>query len=263
MESFDQLVPLTALLPGFVMVLFRISGIMVVAPFFGSAGVPGKVKVGLSLILAIALWPVLGQQMFVPPTLPAIIAAALAELLVGLTIGLSVAIIFAGVQLAATTISQQMGIGLADVFNPEFGESSDVLGVLSYWVGLMIFLAIGGHRMLIGSLLDSFVLIPPGGFVVNDKVIGLLAGALSSAFVMAFKMSLPVVLALFLASIALGLINRTVPQLNILTAGFAIRTSVGMLLVAATIVAMMAVFLGTIEQAMLQVNGAISQWVAR
>ena len=221
---------------------------------------PARVKIGLALILSIGLWPVLPQDFAAPLTIAGITVSVLAEMLLGLTIGLVVTIIFTGLQLAGLAISQQMGISIADVFNPDFNESSDALGMLYYWVGLMMFLAIGGHRMLVGSLLDSFRAIPLGGFSVGDKAMGLVSGAMTASFLMAFKVSLPAVLALFLTSVAMGLIGRTVPQLNIMTAGFALRTTLGMLLIAATMLAVMRVFLGTIEQSMLQLNSAISGW---
>jgi len=259
-NGLNELIPLALQLPSFLLALFRIGGIMIMAPFLGSAAVPAQVKIALTLILTIGLWPILPHGFALPLTLPAMGIAVVAELLIGLAIGLVVTVIFAGLQLAGLAISQQMGISLAEVFNPDFGDSSEVVSMLYYWVGMMIFLAIGGHRLLIGSVLDSFRTVPLGGFAVNEKVMGLLTGAMTASVLMAFKMSLPVVLALFLTSVSMGLINRTVPQLNILTAGFALRTSLGMLLAAATLMAMMKVFLGAIEQALLQLNGAISGW---
>lgn len=263
MKGLEDLIPLALQLPTLLMVVFRIGGLMIVAPFFGSVSVPPRVKIALTLVLSLALWPVAPHGAALPPTLPAILVAVGSELLVGLTIGLVLTTLFAGLQLAGLAVSQQMGISLADVFNPDFNESADVVAVLYYWVGLMIFLAIGGHRLLIGSLVDSFRLVPVGGFVMNAKVLALVSGAMTASFIMAFKISLPVVLALFLTSVAMGLINRTVPQLNILTAGFAIRSSAGMLLAAATMVAMMSVFLGAIEHGLGQLNGAISGWAAK
>ncbi|MDD4890292.1 MAG: flagellar biosynthetic protein FliR [Phycisphaerae bacterium] len=263
MNALDDLIPLALQLPSLLMVIFRVGGIMIMAPFFGSASVPPRVKVALALVLSLAIWPALPHNGMLPVTLPAIITGVLAELLVGLTMGFVVTIVFSGLQIAGLAISQQMGISLADVFNPDFNESADVVSVLYYWIGLVIFLAIGGHRMLLGSLVDSFGLIPPGGFVLNERTMALVTGAMTASFVMAFKVSLPVVLALFMTSVAMGLINRTVPQMNILTVGFAVRSSLGMLLAAATLVAVMGVFTGAIEHAMGQLNSAISGWVAR
>jgi flagellar biosynthetic protein FliR len=230
------------------------------APFYGAATVPAQVKIGLSVILALGLWPVLPHTLAMPPTLPGIVAGIVGEMLLGLAIGMAVTILFGGLQLAGLAVSQQMGISLAEVFDPNFGDTSEVVGTLYYWVGLMLFLAIGGHRLLIGAVLDSFKIIPLGGAVVSTKATGLLTGALTASVVMAFKMSLPVVLTLFLTSVAMGLISRTLPQLNIMTAGFALRTSLGLLMAAVMLAAMMRVFLGTIEQAMLQLNTTISGW---
>lgn len=261
MESFAQLVPLAMKLPAFLMVVFRIGGIMIMAPFFGAVVIPPRVKIALTLMLAAALWPVLPQQM-VLPSIAVVVVGVAGELLIGLLIGLAITTIFSGLQLAGTMIGQQMGVALAEVFNPAFEDQTDVIGVLLYWLGLLVFLAIGGHRLMVSGLLDSFKAVPLGGLSVGGDIVGMLSGMLSASFVMAFKMAIPAVLALFLVSVAMGLINRTVPQLNILTAGFALRTTVGMLVLAATLVAAMRVFGGTIEDAMLTLNRALSSWVA-
>ncbi|MCG3180657.1 MAG: hypothetical protein BIFFINMI_03020 [Phycisphaerae bacterium] len=262
MESLSQLLPIALKLPGLLMVLFRLAGLMIMAPFFGSASVPVKVRVGLTLVIAFALWPVLPQRV-VWPISPVGIAVAIAcETLIGLLMGLAITTIFSGLQLAGTMIGQQMGIALADVFNPAYQDNDDLMGVVFFWMGLMVFLAIGGHRMLMSGLLDSFRAVPLGGFAPDGTTVNVLTGMLAASFVMAFKMALPTVLALFLVAVAMGLINRTVPQLNILTAGFPLRAVLGLLVLAATVTAAMRVFGGTIENALWQVNQVIGGLVA-
>lgn len=261
MDSFAQINSLLEQMPAFVLALFRIGGLMILAPFFGSASIPPRVKIALTLVLTIAVWPTLPRVVPLPDTLAGVAVGVGSELLVGLTIGLAVSTIFAGLQLAGLTIGQQMGVALGDVFNPGFDDSVDVMGAGLYWVGLVMFLLIGGHRMLLGSLIDSFRLVPAGAFTVDARWVGLLGGMLTAAFLMAFKIALPVVLSLFLVSVAMGLVNRTVPQFNILTAGFAIRAGVGLLLLAATLMATLSVLHGTVEHAMDTLNVALSKWV--
>ena len=260
MDNFAQIIPLVAQGPALLMTIFRISGIAMMAPFYGAATVPAQVKIGLSVIIAFGLWPALPHTLAMTPTLPGIVVGIVGEMLLGLAIGMAVTILFGGLQLAGLAISQQMGISLAEVFDPNFGDTTEVLGTLYYWIGLMLFLAIGGHRLLIGAVLDSFRIIPLGGVAVGPKATGLLVGALTASMIMAFKMSLPIVLTLFLTSVSIGLISRTLPQLNIMTAGFALRTTLGLLMGAIMLTAMMRVFLSMIEQAMLQLNTTISGW---
>jgi flagellar biosynthetic protein FliR len=262
LDALTDLIPIAMRLPSLLMVVFRLAGIMVMAPLFGASAIPVRVRIALVIVIAMAAWPVLPMQALPQLSLPAIAIAVASEMLIGLTLGLGLTIIFSGLQLVGTMIGQQMGVSLADVFNPAFNDNADLLGVLFYWMGLMIFLAIGGHRMLMSGVLGSFNAVPLGGFSAGSEVLSMLTALMSASFAMAFKMALPAVLALFLTAIALGLINKTVPQLNILSAGFPLRALVGMLVMVATVTAMMRVFGGVLEDTLFSIGRVIDTWTA-
>jgi flagellar biosynthetic protein FliR len=145
-------------------------------------------------------------------------------MLVGLIIGLGVTILLVGVQLAGMLIGQQAGIALASVVDPSQGFQSTVVGQVYMIVTMLIFLGLGGHRMMIAALLDTFFVVPVLGFGFDESVLVVMANLLSAAFILAAKLFAPVFIALILASMSMGFLSRTMPQLNILSVGFAVRS---------------------------------------
>ena len=148
------------------------------------------------------------------------------ERAIGLIIGLSVTLIVTGVQMAGMLIGQQAGIALASVMDPTHGNTSTVVGQVYLIVTMLIFLTLGGHRMLISALLDTFGVVPVLGFRVGDSVLVLMADLFTMAYILAIKLFAPVLIALMLATLTMAFISRTMPQLNILSVGFAVRSMV-------------------------------------
>ena len=157
------------------------------------------------------------------------------EMLLGATIGFATSLLFLGVQVGAQQIGQQMGIALANVFNPVSRATTNVLGGLFHLTALVIFLSIGGHRLMMHGLLETFDTVPLMGFGVGAGVLKMVVSLLTAAYVMTVKVAAPVLVAMMLASVAMGLIQRTMPQFNILSAGFQIRVMVAALILAVSV----------------------------
>lgn len=212
------------LLPGFALVLFRIAGLMLVAPLFGSSAIPVRLKVALALTIAAVVFPLVGPSLPAEITLGTALVGVVGEMSIGLVIGLGVSLIVLGVQLAGLLIGQQAGIALASVIDPTHGGSTTVVGQVYMIVTLLIFLGLGGHRMLIAALLDTFAVIPVLSFSVGDSTLLMTADLLSAAYILAIKLFAPVLIALLLATVTMAFVSRTMPQLNILSVGFAVRS---------------------------------------
>ncbi len=222
-------------LPAYLLVLSRVAGLMLAAPFFSGAIVPMRLKALLAAAIALAVFPLTVSQLTVPVTLLSAMAGLVGELAIGLLLGLGVSLVLMGVQLGIQLASQQAGMALGEVFNPMLDTNLPVVAELYYFVSLMIFLAVGGHRALVRTLLDSFETIPPLGFVVSEGVVALLIQLLTVSFTLAIRVGGPMIIALLLALITLGFISRTMPQLNILTVGFPIKIGMTLLMMALTI----------------------------
>ena len=213
------------LLPGFLLVLARVGGLIIFAPFFGSTAIPVRLRIGLIVVLSLALFGLVGGTFTPPADLGHFVVALLGEFTVGLIIGLGAALIFVGVRLAGLLIGQQIGISLADVFDPSFEGQSSILGRLFFMLTLVLFLLFGGHRVLIGSLVESFGSIQPGSFDFASVPVAGLTSLLWHAYLLAIRFAAPALVAVFLATVSLSFIARTIPQLNIISVGFLVQIS--------------------------------------
>lgn len=283
--------PLLAHVPAWVLVLFRITGIFLVGPVFGSTAVPMRVKALLAFGLSLCVYPMLlGGGLPIDLTAEGVtLAAALptapladtvaadavrgvierglslwtlvpwigVELLVGLAIGFCVGLAMLGLQLAGRIIDQQLGFGLAGVYNPEQGGEAGPVGQFFFMLALAIFLLMGGHRVVLGTLVNSFHSIPLGGLRPDGRLLELVVALLGSAFELGLRVSGPVLCLIFLETIALGFIARTVPQMNILSIGFPLRILLGLTLMIAVIAVQGEVFV----QVMRDVLKSVAMWI--
>lgn len=233
-----DLAPLLPHLPAWLMVLFRLTGIFILAPMLGSGTVFRQLKVFLVLGLSFCIYP-----MLLAPGRPAagamigfmdgeihlwLLAVAVGlELLIGFIIGFCASLPLIGMQVGGHVIDQQIGLGLAGVFNPELNEQSGVVGEFFFVLALTIFAILGGHNVLFLVLAGSFDHVPPGGLTHFGSILDLVVGLLSASFEFALRIAAPVLCLIFLETVAMGFVARTVPQINILSIGFAVRILLG------------------------------------
>jgi flagellar biosynthetic protein FliR len=245
-----QLVDIYTLLPALMLVMARLSGLMLAAPLFSGAAIPAQIKALLVLAMSMAVFPLLGPAVQVPVTLSAALAGVVGELAIGLLIGFGVSLILAGVQLAIQTVSQQAGLALGEVFNPMLESSAPVVAELYYYVSMVIFLAVGGHRALVRAMLDSFTAVPPMSFHVGEQATALLVELLIVSFIVALRVGGPIVLALLLSFMTLGFLSRTIPQLHLLSIGFPIKIALALLLMAMTMMSLEPVLVDSLTRTM-------------
>ena len=227
-----------SLLPAFLLVMFRVGGLMFATPLLNSLAVPRGVKLLLTAAMALAVFPMTVPHLPTTLTLASAVGGLFGELVIGVFMGFCVSLVFLGVQLAAEIVGQQSGLGLGAVFNPMLETSSAEVVQFYYLVAVMVFLAAGGDHALIRTLLDSFTAVPPLAFTVTEDLVSLLTDMLSISFALAIRVGGPMILALLLAFLVLGFISRTVPQLNILTVGFPLKLVAALAVMALTIVSM-------------------------
>ena len=219
-------------LPAALLVVFRIGGLMLFAPILGSNIVPLRLRILLAFVLGAAIYPVLHGVGVVSPEGLSLDLASLAplvalEILVGLTIGLVASMPLVAMQMGGLLMGQQMGLGFATLYNPALGDEGDVVGQLFFFLALAGFLVVSGHEAIVSAALHSFEHVPLGAFVADAKVLSLVTGMLMAAVEVALRVAAPVIAIIFLQSIAMGFVSRTVPQLNILSLGFPLRLLVG------------------------------------
>jgi flagellar biosynthetic protein FliR len=215
----------------FTLVLTRVGGLTMTAPIYGTKDIPMQVRALLAVALAALITP---SQWNVAVDYSGSVFQYLifigGELLIGLSLGMGIVILFSGIQLAGQLIGRVSGLMLADVFDPAVGVSVPLFSRLLFFVSMAVFVCIGGHRMVMAALLDTFQAIPPGGGGLPLSVAAALEELLAQSFSLGIRAAAPMVTAVLLSTLVLGLISRTLPQLNILAVGFGLNsmlTSVG------------------------------------
>lgn len=211
----------------FVLTLARISGVVMLAPPLGGAGVPVRVRALLAVALALVVLPVAWTEgLALPATLPGYLVVIAGELLIGLALGLGILILFSGLQIAGQLIGTVGGMQAADIFSPGLDASVPLFSQVLYQFALAIFLVVGGHHLVLAGLLDTFVALPPGTGGVSEDLAGTLATLAGQSFALGVRVAAPVTASLLMATLVMGLISRTLPQLNILLVGFGVNAFV-------------------------------------
>lgn len=227
-----DLTPILPYIPVWLMILFRLTGIFVMAPVLGSAAIPRLPKVFLAVGLSFAVWPMLWNDPAASANLaPAVASLSLwsmgvliaLELLIGYLIGFAASLPMVGMQLGGNVIDQQMGLAAAQLYNPDFDGEAGIIGQLLFLFALSMFIAVGGLNVMLHALGQSFRLIPLGGFTQFDQIVSMIVGLMTITFELALRVAAPLLCLMFLVSVGMGFLMRTVPQINILSVGFSIR----------------------------------------
>ncbi len=161
------------------------------------------------------------------------------ELLVGLSIGFIASILLYALQVAGGFIDLQMGFAMANVFDPQTGIQSPLIGRYLYILAILFLLSIDAHHMLLNGIFQSYQLVPIDGwqmtFLIQGDVAHLVVETISRMFYIAFQIAMPVVGCLFLVDLALGIISRTVPQVNVFIIGLPLKIAVSLFVLLLTI----------------------------
>ena len=226
---------LNAWLISFVWPLTRILGLLMVAPMFGHRSVPARVKVGLGIGITLVVAPAL-------PPLPDVGLASwhglfilVQQFLIGVGIGFVMRIAIAAADMAGEIIGLQMGLGFASFFDPQSAGQTLVLGRFLNILAVLVFLALNAHLLLIGVLVESFRTLPIGIQPLAAGGFFTLASFGAAVFAVGLQLALPLIAILLIVNLALGILTRSAPQLNIFAIGFPITLTVGLVMLAFTL----------------------------
>lgn len=200
------------------------------APIFGAFNIPMQLKLAFALLLAVLLTP-LAPAAPMPQTLAGVVMSLAGEVMIGAAIGLAIKFVFTGIEYAGQVASFQMGIGMASAYDPINSAQVTVLGKLLSILTLLVFLTVNGHLMVIMALKKSFDVIPPYGFTLSGSLMDGIVVFSKEIFILGLKFSAPVVAILIFVNVAMGIMARTVPQLNMFAIGFAVTISVGFVMI--------------------------------
>jgi flagellar biosynthesis protein FliR len=215
------------------LLLLRPGMLVIAAPAFGAGFAPAPVRIGITLMLALTLVPVVTLPETINPAAIAVIAFR--EVVIGMAIALSVRIVIAGAELAGHMAGFSLGFSMASLIDPLSGARNSTLSGFYALVALMLFLAMDGHHEMLRALATSYQALPigPGGF--SGDLAGLVARILGLVFIVGAQLAAPVVLVLVVTEVALGVMARSMPSLNLMVTAAPVRLIVGLVTLAATL----------------------------
>ncbi|MBL4809074.1 MAG: flagellar biosynthetic protein FliR, partial [Phycisphaerales bacterium] len=213
------------------LVAARLTGLFLFTPLLRSGTIPRVFKAVFAFMFAIALYPSVPHldPMVTIDTIQ-LMPLLFAELLIGVSIGLIAAMPFYAMQMGGFVMGYQVGLSLAESFNPELDSSGSVIGLLLFFLTIFIFIGLGGFELLFLALAESFHTAPIGMFTAGDVPLDMFVEVITSGFELAIRVASPVIAAVAMSQVAMGLVMKTMPQVNIMSIGFAIQILTGLIL---------------------------------
>ncbi len=216
----------------FLFVFFRVAALILFTPILGSSQIPARLKIGFILFISIALFPTLHHvAMPQPRGLFELAVFIFSDIAVGLAIAFAIRLIFTSVQVAGTVVDFQMGFGVVNVIDPQTQSQVSITAQFQNILTVLLFLATDAHHAVIGAMAESFVRINPQTLDFSSLTPGFILEIFSRMFVVAVKIAAPIMAILFFLSVGLGLVARTVPQMNVFIVGFPLQIGVGLLMI--------------------------------
>jgi flagellar biosynthetic protein FliR len=216
-------------LMGFLLVFVRMGGLIFTMPVLGAATIPGHLKIGLAVMVSFVVFSVAKlPPVDVSMPMGRFILLLSGEVAIGLVIGFASQLMFNAVEFAGELISTQVGFGIVNVLDPTTNSQVSITSQFLNTIALLIFLAINGHHWFLTAAVRSFEVIPLLGFHPQQGLMDLVITLTADVLVLAVKLSAPVVVTLLLLNVALGLVARTVPQMNVFIVGFPLQIALGL-----------------------------------
>lgn len=221
--------------PLWAVVMARMAGVMLALPFLAGIEMPLLVRVMLVFAMSAMVVPGVAPLLAQPPSLASAMLGLGAEVVVGEMLGLAAAVVMHGSMMAGQVVAQQAGLTLGTVYNPMFDAETSPLEQLLFLAAGIVFVALRGDQAVTRAVLDSFRTVPPLSVGIDGFSVDLTVGVVTATTELALRIAAPALLALTLSSIALGFLSRSMPQLNILSVGFALKVVIALAVVAVTL----------------------------
>jgi flagellar biosynthetic protein FliR len=235
----EQLVP--HVVP-FLLVLTRLAGLFVLGPYLSGLAVPVRIKVLVLVTMAVAIYPVVPLPLqaaseFATLDVFSLMPLVGRELLIGVVIGFIASLPLMALESAGVVVGQQMGFGLARIYNPDINIDADLIGQMLFYVGAGIFLSTGGLNTMFLAVVRTFEHVPAGGMTSNMVPLTLILQVLTSGLELTMRVSAPVIGIVLLLVVLFGAIGKTMPQINIMSVGFSFKIIAGVAMLALSLYA--------------------------
>ncbi len=223
----------------FILVLGRLAGILSAIPLFGGERVPMKVRALTVLAMSMVCFPVLKLQgVSIPTDTLSIFFLVLAEALIGITLGVIVKALFDAIEFCGQIIGMKMGFSMSSLFDPAMGQVP-LMAMFQSMLAMLLFLSLGVHHLFIGAMIESYRVIPLGGWNMSGELLAFIVSATSGIFILGVKLAAPVMVALLATAIVLGIMARSFPQMNVFVISMPLNIAVGFLVLGFSLVVFM------------------------
>jgi len=227
----EMITPMLVHVLPLMLVAARLTGLFLFTPLLRSATIPRVFKAVFAFMFAVALYPAVPHiDPMVSIDTMQLMPLLFAELLIGISIGLIAAMPLYAMQMGGFIMGYQVGLSLAESFNPELDSNGSVIGMLLFFMTIFVFIGLGGFELLFLALAESFHTAPIGMFTAGDVPLEMFVEVITSGFELAIRVATPVIAAVSMSQVAMGLVMKTMPQVNIMSIGFAIQILTGLIL---------------------------------
>lgn len=213
----------------------RVLAVFTAAPIFSTKAFPVRARITLAFLIAFAAQPSLQGQAVISITGPEAFGAVVQQVGIGLAIGFTVRLVFAAVELAGEVVGFQMGLSFASFFNPALNTQSSAVGRFYGHMAAFLFVVMNGHLLVLMAVIKSFEAFPVDQNFLEALKTMQLHHLGADLFASGLWIALPVVGMLMFVNLALGIVSRVAPQMNIYAIGFPITLTVGLIGIAATL----------------------------
>ena len=214
---------------GFFIIFTRITGLMVAAPVLGDNNIPMQIKVALAFVMSLVFYPILAApSLGNNPQLLDVVLLTMREFAAGALMGFAVRVLLTALALAGEVIGFQMGVGIANIFDPSSQTQIALIGQLYMIFALLLFVVLDGHHLLVRALVESYHILPVGQTTAGAAGVKYFTSITSDIFIIGLKIGAPLIVAMMAANVTMGLITRSVPQLNVIVVGIPFTILLGL-----------------------------------
>lgn len=239
----------------FMLVLSRVAGIFSAIPVFGGKRLPVRIRLVAIVAITLVCFPIL--SLTTPAEMPsdsfALVFLALREVMIGLTLAFITQIIFSAVEFSGQIIGIQMGFSISSIIDPTNGVQTQIMSVMQTLLATLLFLSMNIHHLFIRTIVDSFRIIPLGAWNLNGELVQFLIRSTSDVFILGVRLAAPVMVALLLTSVTLGIMARAFPQMNVFMVSMPLNIGIGFVVLGLTLT----IFFHVLEVSFGSVKGQI------
>lgn len=220
----------------FMLVLSRVAGIFAALPVFGGRALPLRIKIFVVFMITLVCFQSLSVSLPQMPTDAFTLALlAFSEIMIGLTLAFITQIIFAAVEFSGQIIGMQMGLTISSIIDPSRGTQTQIMSVFQTLFATLMFLSLNIHHVFIRAVMDSFKVIPLGGWHLSGELVNFLVIRTADIFIIGIRLAAPVMVALLLTTVALGIMARAFPQMNVFMISLPLNIGLGLVILGMTL----------------------------